>query len=1188
MKRILPIIILISLAVLLATACSDDSSSSSVSDETGSIKVSINYGAQAAASARSDATLDSTTETYLLMRSYDLYWTYTAVKTDKGLTTGQVTEATPLVTELDEDGNEVPAKGVPDEAFGDFSYGSWEFVFEAYYLDDDGNAVDYYIGTVTDCTISSLTNTLDVYVTLAEAASDYGQLLIYDIVGFEKDAEVTEENAIDLTEASNYYLYYLIDGDDSVSDSLEWTEDSSKAMASSEGLLIINLDPGYHSLMVYQVKTYDSVSDEDIVASAYVEDGVLIRAGVTTTVNGYLREGVTAAATIEVITNFYYDGTEYSSETVYPVSYTAADGAVDFGTLLLRSSKVTMTVTDEDGNETKTTYTIYSGRNFEYTVSVGYGTVTYLITLGSGTDYTYTTPIIEEVYVASDGAAVSDDVTVFYGNAAAVGADATSTQTVTDHVFYYDVASGLGAVTYKVILDSSDYTYTTELAYYTYGASDGAEDIGDIKLEDGIATVGDDADGTAVTASDDVYTFTYTYVTDAGEAMYIITLYPETLGYSTEEISKTYTASDNSAKDLGTLVIETDNGIMTASFNGGAVFEITLDDGSFSYEYSQDEGVITYNVTLNSDFTYTTSVAAATYTESSSSSVTGLGDVVVADGSVTVGGNEAELDGTAVTYTVVRTGTATYSITLLSNYTYLAVVDNILYLQGDEAADIGTVTLSGSAAAVSIDSAGEYTVTDGAFSFEDTFSWEGSVTYTVTLDDEDYTYATEITAESYAGDLGALTVEDGSAYIGNTEVTGSGLSWTYTDSSYAGSVTYTITLDQSDYSYSYEVASAEYVADGAAADLGTITVADGEAMIDSSVIDLDSYTVTKTGSVTYRITLNDDYSYSTEILSESYSGTLGTIVVEDGLAVVGSFSGTASITGLSFTFVDSETYSTGGTVTYSIILEQEGYTYTAEIISEAYEGSLGTITVADDEASIDGNVIDLDSFTVTAESGGSVTYSITLNDDHSYTATATSRTYVESTSVGLGDIAIVIGDSTTGTIGEASLGTIESDTFTYAPDEEKGPVYTIVLDDDYCVYSAAADSTVYLFSSGYDFGTLTLTSSSASFSGGCTARLVNGTVYAVVGYDNGGSKTYLITLADSYSYSSSLSSTSYAYGSGKSLGSITVEDGYAAVSGESYLVTDGSFTCTVDSVAYTVTLDDESCSYSAEATGGEE
>lgn len=1230
MRKLLPLLLLF---LVLLFSC-DDSSSGSASSETGSLVLQV--------ITSRDSVLEGEDAAYETKDADELYWTYTAVKADKGLTTGQVTTATPLYT--DSSGNVLP--GIPGDEFGEFSYGAWTFCLNAYYIDEEtGENVAYYKGEETSVTVSSKTNTVSVNVSLVEAGDeeDNGELWIYGIVGYEID-DTELSNPIDFAQVDDYYLYYELneDYDPSAIDTENWSLDEDKEMTTSQGLTL-SVEPGYYNLAIYLVTSYvDNLYDDDIIASAYLSTPVLVKPNATASVSGYLVEGVVTAATLEVVTlsstEYDEDGDAYESESqIYPGLYTAADGAVDYGTLTLRGTTVTM------GEET---FTIDDDRSFEYRYAVDYGWATYKVTLSSGTDYTYSTELIFKECTADDDAALADIIYVdTLSGLATVGEDGEAITMIGDS-FEYTVASGCGSVTYTVTIND-DYSYSTEEAYYTFiEEEDGISGLGSIVLKDGTATVEGDDEGTSVSAYN---TFSYTTASGYGEVTYTITLDSADYSYSAVAVSEKYVWDKDSARDLGYIVIDTysaTNKVVTVYTDTSSdTVEQSEEDGTLYYYYKielTDTGsFITYLITFNSDYTYTTVEDERVYSAADDSEVD-LGTITIKNFVATVDGDEEHPveneDGFVYTDEVSYTGSVKYSIKFNtdvenSSYTYNASIAAIYYVADEEAASLGTVTYADGTAVVEIDDSDSYTVEGDSFSFTDSVSYSGTVTYLIKLDNEDYTYSTEITSETFeaasgSADLNTVTVVSGKATAkvddSNTyEVTDD--SFSFTDSvTYPGSsVTYLVSLCRDDYTYTAELAEAVYIAGDGSEDFGTITLVTetGTATINdipyTGTIDSDNafeYKVSyeSGGYVIHYIVLDPStYTYTAAITDELYkqgedAAELGDIsVAYETTATVGSYTTTATVTDHAFSGY-RVSYTSGGYVIYTVTLDTSDYTYSTAITSEVYvyssgDGSLGNIVVA-------GTTATVGSYTATAAvedyafkftddvsyaDGASVTYAVVLDPDtYTYTTEIIEEVYVEgSTSTGLGSITVSNSNAAIGsdTVAVSSL-------TSYTPDSSKGHTYSITLSSTDYTYSGSITSTKYIYASGTSLGDIIVSGTSAtvgsySAKGTLSSSSATSFDYSVSAGTDCGSTTYAITLdASAFTYASPVSYYTYVYSSGTSLGNIVIYYGSTSAtvgSGSATLSssTATSFTYTqsagTGSITYSITLNTSTLTYTA-------
>ena len=265
----------------------------------------------------------------------ELLWYYTAVKQDKLFSTGATSDATLLNT--DDDGN--AELGLPDDAFGEFSIGSWLFMFYAYELTETDSTDDaVYTETTDDGTTyyalgdlyysseeysssdyyttlkSGGDNTVSVYV---DQVGGYGNLLLtgvyladesgnqlyflesepdtddtayYVIIDDTTYAVVTltdssgstvrevTDNDLDVTTSDGLYISYT-----SESESEDDEDDDSEEVTDSSDTYLI--PKGYYTLTVTFYHDIDGDEESDMIGTASAEN-VRIVPSKTTTVTG--------------------------------------------------------------------------------------------------------------------------------------------------------------------------------------------------------------------------------------------------------------------------------------------------------------------------------------------------------------------------------------------------------------------------------------------------------------------------------------------------------------------------------------------------------------------------------------------------------------------------------------------------------------------------------------------------------------------------------------------------------------------------------------------------------------------------------------------------------------------------------------------------------------------------------------
>lgn len=1014
MKRLYKMakVLALALSLLMLFACSDDSHSSS-SDPTGSISVTVTPYSR----DLETYDLEGTEGEYKVKTTDELYWTYTAVKTDGGLNTGETGSDNPQPLNTDEDGNAV--MGLPGDTIGNFSYGLWTFQIDAYYyeLDDDGNEtgdpVDYYVGDpVENVAIRSSSNSISVNVRLVEAQDDDDEGILYlaTVYGYSYE-DTTRSNPFDLTEVDEYILHYVLDDEDII--------DEDKEMASEDGLSL-EVEAGYHTFYIYMVNVYDADTgyDDDIIAASYLEDPILVRTGITSTIYGYLQEGVTTGAMFEFInlesTDYTTDNEAYTETVqIYPGLYTAStvtsdytdyeEDFYDLGTLSVAGTEVTVTVDDETE-----TYTLDSDRSFSYTITQGSGTITYTVTLCSDTSYVYTTRKVEYTVAAastdtSSLGTVTVTVTSDGTETASCEAGTDSAQTVEEGEFLY----ASGALTYNVTLDTDEsYTYTTYIKYKTYTG----DEIGTIVLDVTESTATVSLDSSTVSVTD--YTLTYTdsvsYAqTSGGSVTYSVYLDDSSYTYEATVIGMTSYASSESVRDFGKISVDYTSAQLTVGSTSGSLQ--TDSDGNEYYDYTvttSSGSDVTYRIVLEDGCYYTASMCSARYVAASDSTVTTLGTISIEDGAVSYIGTDTEpsatLSGSAVDYTYTVTGSINYDITLSTAeneednpYTYTAVIDTITYVQGSDAEALGSITLDWSESTATVgldkDSSKTYTVSGDALEYTDTVSYTGQPTYSVELDNTYYTYTTTLISADYveygsSTGLGTITVKDGTAVIGSDTADASSSTFTYSLDAEKGYVSYTIELDESDYSYSAEGVKAKYIAEDSSGDItDAILVEDGYATVGSDTTSIEvssnsfSYEIEKySGYVMYIVSLDSSsFTYSLEADYITYTQN------SDSLAL-----GNIQVDGSDVTFVNGNgsdvSWTTSGSVftcdysgdSYYTVTLNSDYTYTA------------TKTVVITYTDSNGSYGDIVKTTVTTASGSTISYntgsSFTSNSSNGY------------------------------------------------------------------------------------------------------------------------------------------------------------------------------------------------------------
>ena len=262
MKNGLPIATFLVIICMLISSC--DSGSSGSSDKTAQVILR-----SSGVSSRADSALEDSAEGMETKVDSELYWTYTAVKTDGGNTTGAADDAVSL------------GLGLSDDAVGSFSYGDWEFTLNAY--TDEALTEAYYIGIATSATLNSSSQTVTCFVSLS---SDYnGTLIIKNLKIYQKNSE----EAASTDTISNYNLYYAVYASDGTG---ERVEDEDLDMLTDEGISI-SLEPNYYTLEL-------ALTLDEVDITAYTLEDIYIRVGGTTTVEGSLVESTTTSVNFTI------------------------------------------------------------------------------------------------------------------------------------------------------------------------------------------------------------------------------------------------------------------------------------------------------------------------------------------------------------------------------------------------------------------------------------------------------------------------------------------------------------------------------------------------------------------------------------------------------------------------------------------------------------------------------------------------------------------------------------------------------------------------------------------------------------------------------------------------------------------------------------------------------------------------
>ena len=324
------------LLVLLALISCAESSKDPADDTNVTVEVRVG-DVNADNGGAASRSLTATNESYKGVN--ELYWYYTAVKKDSYFTTGQVTEKTAL--------NE-GALGLPTDAFGEFSVGTWLFQFYAYEVSTESidgadtvtiDGTTYYIGDLYYSgesydsesyytTLTTESNTVSVNVEYVGAESGTGCIVVYGITI--KDTSGNEISSLTGSDTT-YAVVTLLDSDGNTVSEITDSDIAVMAETEEEGLSLYytttddgeevtstDIPVGYYGVTVtFYVNGIES-------ATGTTEEDFLVQAGHTTTVTGDTLE-VTVEAEIGD-TNITYYTVSVSSEDEL-IEALAMDGA---------------------------------------------------------------------------------------------------------------------------------------------------------------------------------------------------------------------------------------------------------------------------------------------------------------------------------------------------------------------------------------------------------------------------------------------------------------------------------------------------------------------------------------------------------------------------------------------------------------------------------------------------------------------------------------------------------------------------------------------------------------------------------------------------------------------------------------------------------------------------------------------
>lgn len=891
--------------------------------------------------------------------------TYTVVISDDGYEYTNVTVETyygslGVITVTDGESAEIPGES------GEYEIEDGEIS----YMVEGSGSVTYYTITLSSDYTYTLTETKSV-VTYTASSSDYDFGTLTATTEDGVTTAVFEDDNKEYTVSSGSFSYESEDGSTTTKYTVTLKSGGTYNVVKTEEATVYETDFGDVTITkVFGITT--AVVDTEVTI-----DSTVYTVSATEDSDGGFTLTVTSSDSSATYTLTLSDDGIYTSDAS-TVTYVAAEGSVDLGSIVVVGSTVTV------GGSSET----LSGSSLEYTTEEEEDNVSVT------SDYTIT-------LASSDSSNLKDDSDYVYTYS--VHTDKTVTVT-TDEFTGYELGTVERVTTVTDTYDESDNVTSVTGVIATVGSS---EEL-DITESPSAFTYGI----YAITLAES----TYSYVYDADYSGALETLTETRTVQADGETAYSYamtgyTLTDNTSsiaavKDSVTFTLYKDDESLSYSYNvtytvasgyvdlGGIEYSVDKDGNATCQTYEDitwiDKDPVVYSAALQSDYTYTTSVEQTTYTAASGAE--DFGKVVVKGSTATIESSSETISDNSFYHT---NGAVEYYLTLnTSAYTYSTAEYKITYTEQGSTIGLDIVVTVATSTAT-IGGSGSYTVTSS-----NTISEVYNVSpynYNITLnyDDKVYTtsvYSTVYTYYSGVGTLGDITVVQSTKVA---TVSGTALS-EYSESVYhyeatlssgkGGISIYGITLSvvNSTPVYSTTAYETTYV-ESTSIGLGSITVVDTTATVGSSTVSLSSststsfsYTLSKGssyGSATYAISLSTSaYTYSATTSYITYvaygsNQNIGSIKIASGTSITLADSTTMTKSSSATSF--SCTYS--GVSYYDVTLNSTYYTYTADKrIVVTYTDSksyYGTITVTVTNGSVS-------SYSISSGSYGESLYSL--------------------------------------------------------------------------------------------------------------------------------------------------------------------------------------------------------------------
>lgn len=308
-------------------------------------------------------TLSDDSQSYDEKTKDELFWFYTATKTDGQFSTGATSSWTKL------NGG---SAGLPT-SFGPFSKGSWTFVFNAYTENEVNEAYLYYEGSESAVTLDDSNTSVIIKVEPVQQSGTTGTIVVRGL-----SAGTIDTSALGIVIQLDMY-----DGTTS------YTIDTAKASLTSAGLTLSGITAGYNQITIYLVDSSDlsgydnssnpvtSVSGMEIKAQVS-SDSFAVKPNLYSYITGSVADGeVTVTTSAFSFYNGYTVELDTDSVILTASSALASWTYKGFATVYDEGSEVTRCEVDVPDSEQLSMIRSSVEGNYSLPVTVTYAEVTY-------------------------------------------------------------------------------------------------------------------------------------------------------------------------------------------------------------------------------------------------------------------------------------------------------------------------------------------------------------------------------------------------------------------------------------------------------------------------------------------------------------------------------------------------------------------------------------------------------------------------------------------------------------------------------------------------------------------------------------------------------------------------------------------------------------------------------------------